>query len=569
VTVPAWVSGRAPLVLTAVILSGLTVAGVAHAPTAQWLLVHATYYFLLASVLCWAGVHLHAAGELRRADLVAWVKDNWPGLLLALAVTVIAAFAVEPALRMLSDEANLVSTSKNLYASKTATVTVSGKNYYDSYWDVDVVIDRRPTLFPFLVSLLHAVRGYSYRNVFHFNLLVLAGFVFASYRLAKSLGGEVFARVAALLVVAHPITLVAARSGGFDVFSTFFALLVMKGILDQLRAPSPARLAALWMSLCLFAECRYETALFLPLVVVLLLFFKAVTWDALRPYAFIYALTPAYLLPRILQAKVLGNIPEQEPGAIAFSVENFARNAADYFRPIVSPSAQLAHATILIALGILGCFAGLRWLVAGLRASTSRTPAFQFAVVLASWILLQAVISFAYVWGRPEYPSAARLFITLDTIFSFAAAWVVTRLVGRWRPFIPVLMAAAVLVAELPVAAQHRLSNRLTQTRENSTTWRFFESLPDKRILIVTDRPNHFTIMDYGAVSFEGARRDPYIFVALERHLFQDVYVIQQIKLSTNEPFPGYEIWPDRKLEPVLQFQNDADVLVRVSRVAH
>jgi hypothetical protein len=44
--------------------------------------------------------------------------------------------------------------------------------------------------------------------------------------------------------------------------------------------------------------------------------------------------------------------------------------------------------------------------------------------------------------------------------------------------------------------------------------------------------------------------------------------VIQQIKLSTNEPLPGYEIWPDRKLDVVLEFQNDADVLVRISHLA-
>jgi hypothetical protein len=53
----------------------------------------------------------------------------------------------------------------------------------------------------------------------------------------------------------------------------------------------------------------------------------------------------------------------------------------------------------------------------------------------------------------------------------------------------------------------------------------------------------------------------------LERRLFHDVYVIQQIKLSTKTPLPGYEIWPDRKLETELEFQNDADVLVRISRV--
>jgi hypothetical protein len=74
--------------------------------------------------------------------------------------------------------------------------------------------------------------------------------------------------------------------------------------------------------------------------------------------------------------------------------------------------------------------------------------------------------------------------------------------------------------------------------------------------------------MDYGAMTFEGARRDPYLFTAFERHLFHAIYVIQRIKLSTRQPLPGYELWPDRKLDPVLEFQNDADVLVRVSRLA-
>ena len=36
--------------------------------------------------------------------------------------------------------------------------------------------------------------------------------------------------------------------------------------------------------------------------------------------------------------------------------------------------------------------------------------------------------------------------------------------------------------------------------------------------------------------------RDRYLFTALERRLFHDVYVIQQIKLSTKEPLPGYAI---------------------------
>jgi 4-amino-4-deoxy-L-arabinose transferase-like glycosyltransferase len=320
----------------------------------------------MALLLCWAGTYAHSARDLRREAICAWIKENWPGLATAFAVTVIAAIAIEPALRMLSDEANLVGTSKNLFASKEPTFTVSGKFYYDSYWDVDVAIDRRPTLFPFLVSLVHSALGYSYRNVFLFNLLVLPAFLVVSYRLAKSLGGETFGVVAALLVAAHPVTLLSVRSGGFDFFAAFFGLLCVKSVCDYAFEQSPTKMAILWMNLCMFAEIRYESALFIVPVVALLLLFRMVSWCTLRPYAWLYAATPAFFLPRIWQAVLRGNIPEQEPGTVTFSVDNFFDNALEYFRPILSPTESFPfHSAIVIALGVAGCVHLVRSFVRG------------------------------------------------------------------------------------------------------------------------------------------------------------------------------------------------------------
>ena len=172
----------------------------------------------MATVLCWAGTYLHAGRDARRETIVAWAKENWPGLVIAFAVTVVAWLAIHPALRMLSDEANLVGTSKNLFASRTATFTVSGKNYYDSYWDVDVAIDRRPALFRSWSAWSTSCAAIRTQNVFLFNLLVLPAFVLVSYRLAKSHRRRDVRRgvgiVASLLVVAHPITLIVVRSGG-------------------------------------------------------------------------------------------------------------------------------------------------------------------------------------------------------------------------------------------------------------------------------------------------------------------------------------------------------------------
>jgi len=556
------------VVVSLALLALVAVGAVARAYT-QRLFVHTTYFFLLATVLCWAGTYLQAGRHLRREAIAAWAKENWPGLVLAFVVTAIAWLAIEPALRILSDEANLVGTSRNLFSSRTATFTISGKNYFDSYWDVDVAIDRRPALFPFLVSLVHVVRGYSYRNVFLFNLLVLPAFVLTSYRLAKSLGGETFGIAASLLVVAHPITLIAVRSGGFDFFALFFSVLVIKSLLDHVRAPSAARLAILWMNLCLFAEIRYESALFMVPVVGLLLVFSLATRELLRPFAFIYALTPAFVAPRIWQAVLRGSVPE-EPGAVAISAQHFFDNAREYFQPILSPLGSYpAHAGVVIALGVVGC---VYWLVSRRREWLSpdwKAPPLRFAAFVGAWMLVQVIVVFGYVWGRAQFPSAARLVIAIDTFFSFAAAWLLTVSLRRWRPPVAVLLAVAILAIQVPVASQHRMMNRLTQTRESATAWRFFENLHEKRILIVADRPDLYTIMEYGAMSFAAARQDPVIFDAFDRHLFYDIYVVQQIKLSTRSPLPGYEIWPTRRLETMLEYQNDADVLVRISRLAH
>jgi hypothetical protein len=265
-----------------------------------------------------------------------------------------------------------------------------------------------------------------------------------------------------------------------------------------------------------------------------------------------------------------GNVPEQDPGTITFSLENFFNNAHEYFRPILSPfQSYPAHSAIVIALGVVGCTLWLRWIYGRLRSRDWKPPHLKFAILVGAWMLLQAIIVFTYFWGRAQYPSAARLVIAIDTFFSFAAAWVLTLALRRFRPFVAVLLAAAAFAMSVPVASQHRMLNRLTQTRESATTWRFFENLHEKRILIVTDRPNLFTIMDYGAMNFETARRDPYIFEAFARHLFHDIYLIQQISLSTNEPLPAYDLWRTRRLETMLEFQNDADVMIRISRLAH
>ncbi len=565
---PSWLKPTV-LITLASLLVILLVVSVAQRNYAEPLFIHATYYFLMVTVVTWAATHLWLARDVRTADVIAWIKENKAGLITAAIVTAVAAMAIHPALRVLSDEANLLGTSKNFFFSKTATFTTTGKYYYDNFWDAGVVIDRRPSLFPFLVSLVHVVRGYSYTNVFLFNLAMLPVFLLLVYRIAKSLGGEILGIVTCLFVAAHPITLISMRSGGFDFFAAMFGVLVAHSFLSHSRQPSAERLAVLWMNLCMFAEIRYETALFLPPVIAVLLVCRLVKKEYLKPFALVYALTPAFLLPRIWQSILRGNVPEQDPGAITFSVKNFLENSRDYFKPMFTPfDFHPPHSAIVIALGVIGSIMGLRWCIQRARKRDWQSGELKFGAMVITWMIVQLVIVFTYVWGRAQHPAASRLVIAIDTFFSFPAAWALVKLLERTRRrFMAVLVAAAILAIYVPVASEFRILNELTLTREAASTWRFFESLHEKRIMIVVDRPGLYTIMEYGATDFDNARQDAGLLEAWSRHLFYDMYVVQQIDLSTRKPMPQFEIWPDRPKQTMLEFQNDANATVRISKL--
>ena len=193
----------------------------------------------------------------------------------------------------------------------------------------------------------------------------------------------------------------------------------------------------------------------------------------------------------------------------------------------------------------------------------------QFTVAVIGWMALQLFIVFTYFWGRSQHPAAARLIITIDTFFSFPAAWALTCMLRRLKPAITWVVCAGLFAIYLPVAAEHRILNELTLTREAASTWRFFESLHENRILIVTDRPGLYTVMNYGALDFEAAKQDPNLLEALSRHLFYDIYLVQQVDLTTHKVLPQFEIWPDRPSQPMIEFQNDANATVRISRLAH
>ncbi len=560
--------------LVAAILVGITLR---HHNLNEPFFANSAYYVLFAMAAVYVGVI--ATGQGSGMSAREWLLENRVGIAVTAVIVTVVLLAVAPGYRVLADEANLVGTSKNLFLNRTANFATTGKWYFENYWNLNLTIDRRPALFPFLVSLIHTLRGYHPENAFHTNAIIFALLVFSSYRLAKMLDGELFGIAAAILVASHPNTLVAARSAGFDLLSSLMLLIVVKSFIEYANESTPKRLALLSLNLCVLAHVRYEGWALLITALIVLLAMRMVRRSQLQGYGLLYSFIPIFLLPRYWQAVAKAHDAEQPMSASLFSISNFIHNSREYLRLVLRPlEVGGAHSPLVIGLGLAGFVLVVSNVVSNLNNLRRLSLSTKYAVFTAALFGLEMVIAFSYTWGKSLHPASARLFIWLDTFVAFNAAWLLT-VVGRrlqvpvaWlarRSGAPVaLLPCLVLFAmHVPAASEARFINSLILTRQAARTWDFFAKLGNRNILIMTDRPGLYTIMDYGAVDISLANysRDP--LLELSRHLYDDIYLIQEVDLNSHKPLPGFDIWTDVAKETSLEFQNTDSTSIRIARL--
>lgn len=563
-------------VVPTLVVTALILRTARHRELNERYFVGSAFYIIAAMLTIYACVEL--GGGLKLHQVLRWLKENRWGLAVTIAITTIAVFGIDPAYRVLADEANLIGVSKNLYYQHTANFATTGKFYFENFWQINIATDRRPALYPFLVSLVHVLRGYSASNGFYTNAAIFSLFVLVAYRLAKTWGNELFGITTAFLVAANPNTLVAARSAGFDLLASFMLLVVIKGFVDYSLSQTPRRLAILALQLCMLAHIRYEGWALVIITSAVLLMSRMLRRESFSGYGFVYSVIPVLLLPRYWQSVAKAHDAEQPLSATLFSFRHFVENGADYLGVIARPFEWGGpHSPWLMALGLAGC--AVFALRAAGRVINRSAEALLFRrqlLLVVALVSAETVISFSYFWGKSLHPSACRLFIWADTLLAFFAAWLLVtwsncwQKATSWHGKTAVALGCSLLFAvHVPAAQEARFTNSLILTRQAAILWRYFEQLHTNNILIMTDRPGLFTIMNYGALDISQGNSDRSPLLELTRHLYQDVYLVQEVDLNTRQPLPGFDVWPDTPKETLLEFQNTDTISVRVARVRH
>lgn len=364
---------------------------------------------LAACGACWRW----RARSTRTAELVA---RAWPGLLVAVLSTAAVVTVVGPEQRFQYDETSLLGVSQNLHAQELAVMTTGSLPSRGEIVPYANMVDKRPTLFPLLVALLHDLRGYDPAHPFAVNAGLL-GLLLLTAFLAFRSRGLVVALAAPLLLLTVPLLTVVATSGAFELLATLLFGWLLLAALDVVAAartangpPLAPRLANLLGIGGLFAWSRYESVVALLLLLGLVAWFtRARLGSALtKPLlGFVVAIPAALapLLPLLLHAQDRRFYPEA--GGVALfgfghGIAHLGPFLGAWFAP--SPGQPLPG---LVAWS--GLAAVVAWGVVGKR-SGRRLP-WASLLLVAVPVLAVTVLMLFWFYGNVNEPTALRLFL--------------------------------------------------------------------------------------------------------------------------------------------------------------
>lgn len=496
-----------------------------------------------------------------------------------LAITGLWSAHEKPGFKILQDELLLLGTSMGMHYERFAAYPERATDVQGAFQVLDRVLDKRPLLFPFLVSTVHDLTGYRPENPFYLNMVLAVGFLWLIYLVGWNAGGTRWAGVVAVLLFAGlPLMAQQATGGGFELLNMVliaaFALLCAA----YLEGPTESRLEALIFGALMLASTRYESALFLlPAAVIAFSGWcragrVILTWPLV--------LSPLFLVPILIQNRIFSGESQAwemdslsgvtVPFGLQYLTPNLGHALAFFFDfSGYQPSSALFAAAGLITLPFFAL-----WIARVFREPARRQSSDLSWAVVGLGLFAVTAVYLLYFWGQFDHALIRRLSLPVHLLMAVSIVLIgrgLFKSVTAWK-FAALCAFGGMLVQGIPVLAKQAYRTSYSPGVEMQIRTEFLDGLTDRNILFV-DNDSFFWIthkIPASAIRQAVFRKEGLIY-HLRNHSFADMYVFQGVRVnqatgvSTVET--DDELGPDFELEPVLERRVQTLYLVRISRI--
>jgi len=536
-------------------------------------LLNGAYYAILTLFLVWLYTVLKYLQSIQFSP-VGFLRQYGGGVLFCLLATLMIEVSVKPSFKTLSDETNLLVTSRAMTFERTVASEVMAVRYYGEFNPIAATntIDKRPFLFPFLESVLHVLRGFGPTNAFLLNGLLTFIFLSTVFIGTRQFLNGPLSLAAVVLVMSYPVFSICATSGGFDLLSSTYLGLSLVILYSFLRGPTTEKFALLWMTLMMLSQTRHESLMYFFIVLGFLIVMGRIAGSYWKENRLVLAMTPLWFLLSVWGPLVNFQLVEDPMEKDMFALRHFEHNSLDFIKGLAKPDFAFPYDNILsLIAGVLLVYLVLRCVVRKRIAETTYQSRFMF--ILSACALASVVVPLSFYGGMSLHPAGVRLFLPVSIECALIPIlWLVTlaeeSLAKISKPFL--LGSIGLFLLYHPIAVEGRFVNSSYPYRETSFELGIVQNLfPDQKILVVAEIPSQFTALQYGAIDFKTANDNiPNFLAGLQRHMYNEIIVIQRIAYAGGGvPTPKNVLSPSYRLETLTEYETDPGDFIRISRV--
>jgi len=504
-----------------------------------------------------------------------WLLAHRWGLISALAVTVFFQAHEKHEMKILFDEFVINLTAMEMHYYQEAVGT-SITHHYEGYtFPTKKMVDKRPILFPFVVSLVHSATGFRVENVYYLNAVLTFGFLLLVYVFVSRLANKRYGILCVILFATFPLLAQNANGGGFEVLNLTLIVGLMLLSRDYLENEGKTGLNLMVMGAVLLANTRYESILYLlvPVVIVLLKAWRTrhleLTWYSV--------FTPLFLILPLLSNRVFRSNDSffDYHRETFFGFENFQGNLIAAVQYLFDLSGDYTNSVLISTIGLIALlFAlsfGVRILAQRLRKDSALTVYYLFLVIIFGITLLMMNL----FWGKWTDPLTSRFSLSLHLILvvsiPVAMYWGFEwKRVPGWLLFLSLFF-----VLIFSGKAQGRSIQRTQMFASIGYNWMAdyaAEHLDPDRSLFAAAGNGLFILKGMAAISTNELNEIPEKIMKMkEAGLYKEVYIGQFIRIDR---VSGTEIdksidrlSPRFQLEPVAQRWVKLNYAFRISRI--
>lgn len=534
--------------------------------------VHNCGYWLLLGNTAWFGVMLWLvlASALPAAipvpgaaepALSGWTYRYGP-VLAILGVTALCITSEPVQEKILYDEHVLQSTAQHMHLNRQVATTVRAYEVNGVFLSLQHYLDKRPSFFPLVLSLVHDLTGYRVGNVFFLNAALTLLTLWLLYLVVRRLthvGGGI---LAVLLFGTVPLFGQNATGAGLEILN--LTMILLCAWLGFRAIDTHDRLApgAFVLGLTLLAQTRYESALYI-LVAALVL---PVIWWRRRAIVLDAPLiaAPLLLVPIPLTQAVLKANPImwdlREGLESRFSPIHLQGNLEHAFGFLSNATPGQPNSIWLTLCGTVA--------IVGLLAAWLRRPGLLMArphhLVIAAFglvMLLNLGLLMFYFWGELDDPMVSRLSLPLLLTMAIATAVWLARLDRRWPATRWAMLCTLVSVpfiygratphhtytAHNIVAAEQRWEMEWVKNRG-----------PADRIILSNKSCLPWILHRIPSLLLDHARgRAPQLQFQITERNYHEILVMQ--RLEPVSPAGGFQVRPDDVLPPGFHLETLAE----------